>query len=89
VCLVLEEVQKVLAAVPKVLDPEKDSGAEEADPYVLALAVNLRDEKKKNARIVTEGTRDLPTKISLRTAAGLLGIASIPLKAFLEFEKIV
>ena len=60
----------MLAAVPKVLDPEKDSGAEEADPYVLALAVNLRDEKKKNARIVTEGTRDLPTKISLRTAAG-------------------
>jgi len=52
----------VLAAVPKVLDPEKDSGAEEADPYVLALAVNLRDEKKKNARIVTEGTRDLPSE---------------------------
>jgi len=28
----LEEVKAVLAAVPKVLDPDKDTGAEEADP---------------------------------------------------------
>jgi SpoU rRNA methylase family enzyme len=28
----LEEVKKVLASVPTVLDPDKDTGAEEADP---------------------------------------------------------
>ena len=83
----LEEVQQVLAVVPTVLDPEKDTGAEEADPYVLALAVHLQKEKK-DVRIVTEETKDTPRKMSLRTAAGLLGIASVPLKAFLQFEKI-
>src|SRR5438034_90749 len=38
----LEEVKSVLAVTPKVLDPKKDVGAEEADAYVLALAVELK-----------------------------------------------
>ena len=83
----LEEIKDILGAVPKVLDPDKDTGAEEADPYVLAVAVRLRTEEK-DARIVTEETRDTPRKMSLRTAAGLLGVPSVPLKAFLQFERI-
>lgn len=86
--LSLEEVKAVLGAVPTVLDPEKDTGAEEADPYVLALAVHLHAESK-DARIVTEETKDLPRKMSLRTAAGLLGVPSVPLIAFLHFEEII
>jgi hypothetical protein len=73
--------------VPKVLDPDKE-GIEEADPYLLAMAVRLRVEGK-DARIVTEEKNDYPRKLSLRTAAGLLGIPSVPLKAFLEFERIL
>ena len=84
----LEEVKEILRNVPKVLDPDKDSGAEEADPYVLAAGVRLRAEGK-DARIVTEETKDIPRKMSLRTAAGLLGVPSVPLKAFLQFEVIV
>jgi hypothetical protein len=42
--------------VPKVLDPDKDSGAEEADPYLLALASLLRTEGL-DARIVTQETK--------------------------------
>jgi len=82
-----EQVKDVLAAVPTVLDPDKDSGAEEADPYVLAMALSLRNEGL-DARIVTEEVRDYPRKMSLSTAAGLLGIPSVNLMAFLTFEKI-
>jgi rRNA maturation endonuclease Nob1 len=64
----LDEVKEVLRNVPKVLDPDKDIGAEEADPYVLAVAVRLHAEGK-DARIVTEETKDMPRKTSLRTAA--------------------
>ena len=81
----LEIVKRILAAVPTVLDPDKDMGAEEADPYVLAMAVHLRSENQ-DARIITEEKNDTPSKLSLRTAAGLLGIPSVPLKAFLDFE---
>jgi len=83
----LDEVKEVLAAVPKVLDPDKDMGVEEADPYVLALAIRLRGQGK-DARIVTDEKNDYPRKMSLRTAAGLLGVPSVPLLAFLEFENI-
>lgn len=37
-----EEVRAILAQVPEILDPDKDSGVDEADPYVLALAEHLR-----------------------------------------------
>lgn len=83
-----EQVKDVLAAVPRVLDPEKDAGAEEADPYLLALAVRLRAEGK-DARIVTEEIRDRPRKMSLNTACGLVGVPSVPLRAFLQFEGII
>lgn len=84
----LDELKEVLTVVPRVLDPDKDTGVEEADPYVLALAVHLRAEGK-DARIVTEEKKDTPRKLSLSTAAGLLGVPSVPLKAFLEFENII
>jgi hypothetical protein len=83
-----EEVKEVLAAVPTVLDPDKDAGAEEADPYLLAVAVRLRAEGK-DARLVTEEIRDTPKKMSLNTACGLVGVPSVPLKAFLKFEGII
>jgi hypothetical protein len=81
-------VQRVLAVVPSVLDADKDTGVEEADPYVLALAGQLHNQGKE-VRIVTEDARDIPTQMSLRTAAGLLGIPSVPLKAFLDFARII
>ena len=84
----LESVKAVLAVVPRVLDPDKDTGAEEADPYVLAKAADLK-QAGTDARVVTEEKNDTPRKMSLRTAAGLLGIPSVPLRAFLEFEGIL
>lgn len=43
----------------------------------------------EDARIVTEDTKDIPRKLSLRTAAGLLGVPSVPLEAFLVIEEIL
>ena len=80
-----QEVKDVLAVVPDVLDPEKDSGVDEADPYVLAMAVKLRADGI-DARVVTQESKDTPTKLSLNTAAGVLGIPSVPLKGFLRAE---
>ncbi|MBI4455275.1 MAG: DUF4411 family protein [Acidobacteria bacterium] len=82
-----ETVREVLAAVPRVIDPDKQ-GADEADPYILALAIELQKVGKKVV-VVTEETRETPTKMSLRTAAGILGLPSIPLGAFLESRNIV
>jgi len=83
----LQEVKEVLAVVPEVLDPDKDAGVEEADPYLLAVAERLRNDGK-DARVVTQETKDTPRKMSLNTACGLLGIPSVPLAAFLQFEKL-
>lgn len=83
----LEEVKAVLKEVPTVLDPDKDTGVDEADPYLLAIAVRLRAEGK-DARIITQEHRDTPRKMSLSTASGVLGIPSVPLNAFLRFEGI-
>jgi hypothetical protein len=84
----LDSVKAVLAVVSRVLDPDKDTGVEEADPYVLAKAADLR-RGGSDARVVTEEKNDTPRKMSLRTASGLLGIPSVPLRAFLEFEGIL
>jgi hypothetical protein len=56
-----DDVKDVLAVVPEVLDPDKDSGAEEADPYVLAIARRLRAEGK-DARVVTQETEGYAQK---------------------------
>jgi len=80
-----EEVQAVLAVVPDVLDPHKDSGADEADPYVLAMAVRLKA-TEADVRIVTQETRDKPGKTSLRTAAGILNQVTVPFMGFRRVE---
>lgn len=85
--LTFEEVRAVLEIVPDILDPAKESGADEADPYVLALAKKLRDQGT-DARVVTEETRNSPTKLSLNTACGMLGIPSVPLLGLLRAERI-
>ena len=81
------KVKALLTEVPDILDPDKDSGVDEADPYVLALAGGLR-EQGFDARIVTQETKDSPSKMSLNTAAGVIGIPSTPLRGLLLAEDI-
>lgn len=83
----LEGVKEVLDVVPDVLDPMKDSPVEEADPYVLALAVLLRRDGL-DARVVVQEVKDSPKKLSLNTACGILGVPSVPLLGLLRTERI-
>ena len=55
--------------------------------YILAGAVRLRGEGK-DARIVTQETKYTPQKTPLSVAAGMLGVPSVPLRAFLQMEGI-
>lgn len=71
--------------VQRVLDPNKDH--EEADPYVLALALKLQ-EVGVRVVVITQDERSRPDKLSLRDACGLLRIVSISTLPFLEQEGI-
>lgn len=79
----LETVKSVLHKAPALVDA--DATREQADPYVVALALEIASDSLFPPRvtIVTEDRRDKPNKLSLATAAGLVGIPTVPLRAFL------
>lgn len=52
-----DEVKAVLAAVPDVIDPAKESGVDEADPYVLALARPAPSRRRRCARGHRRGSK--------------------------------
>jgi hypothetical protein len=78
----------VMQLVPEVLDYDKDSGVEEADAYLLALAVDLKNQDI-DVRVVTEEFKTTVRKMPLGGAAGYLGIPSVPVRVLLKFEKIL
>jgi hypothetical protein len=75
----------VLDRVPLLVDPDKTY--DEADPYVVALAITLGDQAA-NVVVVTDDRRDKPHKTSLATACGIFRIPTLPLLAFLSDEDI-
>lgn len=84
----LQTVKEVLADVPEVLDATKDSSIEEADSYVLAMAVeSLR--QGEDARVVSEEFKTTTNKMPLGSAAGALRIPSVSLRTMLKREKIL
>ncbi len=82
-----EGIVSVLAQVPEVIDPDKE-GVEEADPYVLAMAVDLLN-GGIDARVVTEEFKTTGPKMNLGSAAGFLRIPSVSIKTMLKFEGIM
>lgn len=66
----------------RVVDPDKAMGEEEADPYVLALALRAKS-VSPDVTVVSEERRDNPRKLSINTACGLLRIYCLPMRAFL------
>jgi predicted nucleic acid-binding protein len=75
----------VLTKVSDVLDSEKPATVDEADPYVLARALELQ-RAGRTVRVITEETRKRPGKLALSTAAGVLGLAAVTLPAFLKTQ---
>ena len=82
-----EMVRNVLAKTPRVLDHEKPAGADEADPYVLAVALMLRAAGHETT-VITEERKDRPQKMSLNTACGLHRLVCVPIMAFLASRDI-
>ena len=78
----------MLAQVSEVLDHTKDDGEEEADPYVLAMACEVRA-AHPDVRVVTKESQDHAGRMSLASAAGYLALPAVHLRAFLSFEDIV
>lgn len=78
-------VGRVMAVTPNVLDHEKTRGVDEADPYVLALALKLSEEGHL-VTVLTEERKDRPDKMSMNTACGLLRLPCVPMVAFLESQ---
>jgi hypothetical protein len=77
-----EAVRRVLAKVPDLVDYDKPRGPDDADPYVVALALRLR-EMGHDVIVVTEDRNDKPDKTSIATACGLLRLVRLPMLAFL------
>jgi hypothetical protein len=71
-----------------VLDPSKTGPPEEADPYVLALALR-RKQKGEEVVVLSQERRDRPRKLSVNTACGLLRLYCLPMEAFLVQEGII
>jgi hypothetical protein len=75
-------VSTVMAVAGDVVDAS--ATGEEADPYVLALALHLR-EGGYGVRVVTEDSVDrLPLRISLCTACERFGVAHVDVRTFLS-----
>lgn len=83
----VEELQAIMREVGDVVDHEKDAGEDDADPYVLALAVKLKAQGLQ-VGVVTEDRKDRLRKVSLTTAAGILLVPCVPLSGFLRAEGI-
>lgn len=75
-------LDSVLSVAPDLVDPNK---LLDGDPYVLALAADLRAGNHA-ATVVTEDVNDTPIRIAVVTAANRLGIPCVRLSDFLQAE---
>jgi Domain of unknown function (DUF4411) len=78
------EATEILAAYPDLIDPDA-AGRDPAAPYIIALAQKLR-RAGRDARIVTNDTRQINNKVSVVAVAGVLGIPSTVMRIFLRDE---
>ncbi len=76
--------------VSTVIDTEKVTDSDEADPYILAMALALRDSKRfRLVTVITQETKDMPNKLSLNSACGLLELVSLPILPFLRQQSLI
>lgn len=80
----INEAKAILDTYPDLIDPDA-AGRDPADPYIIALAQKLRRDAR-DARIVTNDTRQINNKVSVAAVAGVLGIPSTVMRIFLRGE---
>jgi hypothetical protein len=83
-----EAAKAVLGTVPNLIDPDKVSTVDQADPYVIATAQRLIEEGK-TPTIITEDAKTTPKKTSLAHGAGILELPVVSLRVFLQVQGIV
>lgn len=71
--------QRVMREAGDVVDPNKSS--EDADPYVLARAVQLRAQGLEVVVVTDDDVDRMPIKISLTTACGRVGVRHVGSRA--------
>ena len=75
-----ERVRRVLSTFPRLVDPDRER--EDADPYVVALALELKV-AGQDVVVVTHDVKDRPPlKTSVKTACDHFGLAVIDLEEF-------
>ena len=79
------QVRRVLEVAPNLVDKEKISGPDQADPWVVALALSLV-EGGRAVTVITEDRNDRLDKTSVQSACGLLGIPAMSITAFLQHK---
>src|SRR5438445_5563522 len=73
-----DRLARLLQRVQLVVDTEKTSGVDEADPYVIELAVGIMEAAGRSATVITEERKDKPKKMALSTACGLWRVPVVP-----------
>lgn len=77
-----EWVQRVMAETPDII--EVDAEMNKADPWVVALALQLRSEGSEVV-VVADDYKDRPTKISIASACRTFGVEWMDLDGALEW----
>jgi hypothetical protein len=83
-----EQAKAVLATLPNLIDPDKVSAVDQADPYVIALAQCLANDGC-NPTVITNDFRNNPKKTSLSAGAGVFRFPAVPLLLFLQTQRLL
>ncbi len=75
------------SGMEKLIDYEAKGGAEAADPWILALAFSL-NKQGYATRVITEDRNNLPDKVALASACGIVNVATLRVGAFLLHKQI-
>lgn len=81
-----DAITPILDRVRDLIDHTK-SGEDQADPYIIAVALKLREEGH-TPTIITNDTSNKPLHTALSSAAGLFGFPSVPMALFLADQKL-
>jgi hypothetical protein len=80
-----DSLAEVLNAAPNMLDP--DASIEHADPYVVAMALELTAEPDFDVIVVSGDRVDRPGHTSVVTACGRLQVRTATVDAFLGWVR--
>jgi hypothetical protein len=78
-----DSVRAVQSVVDNLVDYDKASPGEDADPYVVGLALHLAGEGR-NVTVITEERNDLAHKTSMGSACALLSLPALSMRVFLK-----